>query len=374
MVVLVAVCLVILSIMLFKYIFNPFVIGTLFILVALVVIPIFRSSLLNSESFYLTDIIIITYLSCYFVGVAARAPRINLLIRDRKSLILKLALTLLIFLAPPIVYKFIQYPFSIQGFRLFYVESRFGGLGFFFIAVSSLLIFLILFFLHHRKYLYSILLIPLLVLFGQKTILLNLIIGILFIAEVEFKVKKRVILTIVILGVTGLMMFHYLTSIGAVASPFLYAINYFDYYDNLTYLIKSLYVDNTLDHFYGEIFITDFFKVIPRFLWTGKPEIYSFLLIHEQLYPELLRRGHTPSFFEPIAMPLADFGMMGVAVFAFLRGYISRIIYNAYKVNDKNYILLFIFLFGNNEFCIVLGLILLFASKTKLSTLRENDA
>src|SRR5690606_18219284 len=127
MILLVTICLVLSSIFLFKYIFNPFVIGILFAIVALVVMPLIRNPLMDSDNYYLTDIIILIYLISYFLGIVSKTPKITLYIRDKKATFLIAVLIALLLVLPPILYKFLQYPFSVPGFRQFYEESRFEG-------------------------------------------------------------------------------------------------------------------------------------------------------------------------------------------------------------------------------------------------------
>ncbi len=78
----------------------------------------------------------------------------------------------------------------------------------------------------------------------------------------------------------------------------------FDYYLNFNVFIQNyeLGADG------GKIFLTSFYKWIPRFIWTDKPNVYGFLLIHDKIFYKEMLDNYFPSVFEEYAEPLADFG------------------------------------------------------------------
>ena len=69
----------------------------------------------------------------------------------------------------------------------------------------------------------------------------------------------------------------------------------------------------------GSIFKSEFIRYIPRLLWSEKPELYGSVLIHKILYPTQIAVGYFPSTFEAYTKYLADFGIIGLAVFMFLK-------------------------------------------------------
>ena len=92
-----------------------------------------------------------------------------------------------------------------------------------------------------------------------------------------------------------------------LASTFDYAINFDDFLNRFE-----------LGSTKGQIWISSFLKYIPRYFWSNKPEIYGFLLIHEQLFPAEMAIGYFPSVFEEYAVMLADFGLIkGTALLVF---------------------------------------------------------
>ena len=360
----ITIILCILSVLLFRQILNPFLLNGFMVLVAMVFMPPLREFMLRKDMFSYADWIILLYLLSFFLGTMAKTPKWQLMNSPpRDNRILSVVVILSILILPVVFIKLKEYPFSMTGFREFYFESRFEGYGFFFTAGSYLLLFLILYFVHNRRYMLAIIITPILLLFGQKTILLALVLGLLFILESQKVIRTSTLILLMLTGLASMVALHFALSIGVKVSPLVLAIGYFDYYDNFAYLIRSLYVNESIDHYWGRIFITDFYKVIPRFIWEEKPEIYGQVLLHAKLYPDLMKIGHTPSFFEPIAIPLADFGILGVTIFGLFRGYLSRLLYNAYLRSGQDFTTAYLYLFSSNVFAAVLSVLLIVVDK-----------
>lgn len=114
----------------------------------------------------------------------------------------------------------------------------------------------------------------------------------------------------------------------------------FDYYLNFNFFIENyeLGVDG------GKIFLTSFYKWIPRFIWTDKPTVYGFLLIHDKIFYKEMLENYFPSVFEEYAEPLADFGW-----------YIAWII-----ICFKKVVLIFIFFLKRIKFKFKMILVVLF--------------
>lgn len=87
-------------------------------------------------------------------------------------------------------------------------------------------------------------------------------------------------------------------------------IRYFDYYLN-TSMYYEAYLRGELPLYYGKLFITDFWSLVPRVLYPDKPYVYGFLHVNEYFYPGLAEQTHTPAFGGPVAF-FADFGIVGV--------------------------------------------------------------
>lgn len=87
-------------------------------------------------------------------------------------------------------------------------------------------------------------------------------------------------------------------------------VGYFDYYLN-TSMYYEAYLKGELPLYYGKLFITDFWNLVPRAFYPDKPYVYGFLYVNEYFYPGLAEQTHTPAFGGPVAF-FADFGIVGV--------------------------------------------------------------
>jgi hypothetical protein len=74
------------------------------------------------------------------------------------------------------------------------------------------------------------------------------------------------------------------------------------------------YLNKKIDLYYGRIFISDFWSLVPRSLYPNKPFAYGVVLINEYFFPGAAELTNTPAFGGPIAY-FADFGIIGVILF-----------------------------------------------------------
>ena len=95
---------------------------------------------------------------------------------------------------------------------------------------------------------------------------------------------------------------------------FIEIVSYFDYYINSAMYFES-YFKNEIDLFYGKIWLTDFYKYMPRAIFPDKPFVYGFLYVNEFFYPGQAEKTNTPAFGGPMPA-FADFGFIGVILFA----------------------------------------------------------
>jgi hypothetical protein len=359
MALLVAFTLLLASLLIYKRIFNPFTIGNVMVLLAVVIMPWFRVWFLHTEMYWLTDTIISFYLISFFAGLLIKKPIVAFKEKETSIKVYSLLSVLLIFTLPFFVIKFLSYDFSFVGLRSFYYEARFGGFGFVFLLVSNVLLAGLLYAVFRKHWIVAILIFPMLALFGQKTLLLSAVIGIAFMAEHLFKIKLTYILGGIVMAIVGLIFLHYASAYGNLPSPFELAVLYFDYYDNLSRLSSELFQANHFTFLYGEILSGEAIRYIPRFVWHSKPEIYSHLLIHDQLLPWQLLHGYTPSFLELIAGPLTDFGFVGLLAAGILRGYLYGFFYQNFNQQKSIFVFLLLFLLWFNEIIFVIGLLLM---------------
>ncbi|MFN7488475.1 MAG: hypothetical protein ACK5WV_00265 [Chryseotalea sp.] len=359
MALLVAFSLFIASLLIYKRIFNPFTIGNVMVLLAVVIMPWFRVWFLHTEMYWLTDTIISFYLISFFAGLLIKKPLIALPEKETSKKVYGVIAVLLLVALPFFAIKFLAYDFSFVGLRSFYYEARFGGFGFVFLLVSNLLLAGFLYAVFRKHWLLAIFIFPMLALFGQKTLLLSAVLGIACMAEHLFKIKLSVILGGIATAIVGLIFLHYASAYGNLPSPFELAVLYFDYYDNLSRLATELFQANHFTFLYGEILSGEAIRYIPRFVWHTKPEIYSHLLIHDQLLPWHLIHGYTPSFLELIASPLTDFGFIGLLAAGLLRGYLYGFFYQNFNQQKNVFVFLLLFLLWYNEIILVFGLVLM---------------
>jgi hypothetical protein len=137
--------------------------------------------------------------------------------------------------------------------------------------------------------------------------------------------------------------------------------SYFDYYKNSAQFYEDYY-SGRIDLFYGEIFFSDFWNLLPRSLFPDKPYSYGITLVNEIYWPGAAEETNTPAFGGPVAY-FADFGILGVILFSLFNPF-KFISYLFFWQLVKNYSYETI---KNNS--IVLALFILFCSPVFLMNL-----
>ena len=237
------------------------------------------------------------------------------------------------------------------------------GLGFFYSLSVMLTIILFLIYLNKNKYLLSLLLIPIFLFFGKKQILLDVFIIALIVLELQKKINFiKISFALLFIAFFGGFL-HYLTY--QFDNPFLSVISYFDYYQNLSFLIDKLSETN-FNHYYGEISVSSYLKIIPRFIWEGKPIVYGINLVHQDLLPNEFALGVTPSFFEQIAIPFADFHLFGVIFAGLFNGIIYRFAFDLMHESKYSHISILFYYFSFALPYFIFISITLFLYKTKI--------
>jgi hypothetical protein len=151
-------------------------------------------------------------------------------------------------------------------------------------------------------------------------------------------------------SISAIILFNLSQSLSSV--NLLSIFHYFDFYINSAAYYK-MYFNNQTELFYGKIFLSGFWEVVPRGFFPDKPYVYGRTIINEMMWPGLAERGNTPGFGGPIE-EFADFGVPGVVLLTFFdfSFIISTILlYLLYKYlsmerlrNDSVYIYLFVFM------------------------------
>lgn len=147
-------------------------------------------------------------------------------------------------------------------------------------------------------------------LLGSKDILLSFVVsGLVFLWFRKYKHLRKAIF-----GGIPCAFILMLLNFGSIS--FSEIAQYFDYYINSAMYFEE-YFKGGIDLFYGEIYWSSFWEVIPRFLYPEKPHVYGILLINEHFFPGLAESTHTPAFGGPLSA-FADWGVIGVFLASFI--------------------------------------------------------
>ena len=241
--------------------------------------------------------------------------------------------------------RFLEYPFSFTGFRRFYHESRsFGGIGVYFYLLSMSVPLLVLNAIIKGNFYRAIIYFFFIVFLGKKQIFLTA--GLFIFVYLDLFSKKSMVNLILYMLIFSVFMIILHTLFSTADFPLLILVaNYFDYYINLTHVLNWLENNDFL--FYGRIFFSSFWFLIPRVLYPSKPEQYGATLIHEHIYPSELSIGYTPGIFSTISGPIADLGVWFMILGAFLKGVLVTLLYKYLKHrSDMLLLILYVSIFN----------------------------
>lgn len=204
--------------------------------------------------------------------------------------------------------------------------------AFFLLFLSTSFSLILMYVNGYRKVILSYLLfIPIIWLLGSKGQLLNFTIYALII--LWFK-KYRYINRFFIIflpAIFGLMLLNLgSTSVVEIAEYFN------DGYVNSAKYFEEYFAGN-IELFYGEIWTTQFWELIPRGLYENKPYVYGITLLNEYFFPGMAEQSHTPAFEGPVSI-YADFGFVGLTMSALLNlGLFFKIIAYYFVLKKKNF-------------------------------------
>ena len=77
-------------------------------------------------------------------------------------------------------------------------------------------------------------------------------------------------------------------------------LSYFDFYINSSIYFKEYYSGKFI-LFYGQIYFSDFWSLIPRGLFPDKPYVYGITYVNEYFFPGAAAESNTPAFGGPIS-------------------------------------------------------------------------
>lgn len=204
------------------------------------------------------------------------------------------------------------YQFSRQGAGIWYAFSII------FLGINSVILFIYRIKKIRTLIFFSIMYCYFWYLFGGKAYIIAFFTLVLLASTINFQYRyTKLIFLMAISAVFFVVLFLFFnnglsfTLIGSLDS----ILSYFDHY----YYSSMFYADvlnSNFDFFNGEIFITSFYKYVPRAIFIDKPYVYGSVLLNEIYLPGLAELGHTPEFAGQAAY-YADFGLLGVLLFNF---------------------------------------------------------
>lgn len=138
-------------------------------------------------------------------------------------------------------------------------------------------------------------------------------------------ISKRVgavICSILVIGVFGLQMLQ------GTASSILDTLEYFDYFTNTSMFISDF--GKLFERAWGSAAISDLWSFVPRALYPAKPLVHGTSAIMAVYYPEAAEVGSTPGML-PWTAGYWDFGVIGIAVGAFLTASLGRAAFELFR-------------------------------------------
>lgn len=93
------------------------------------------------------------------------------------------------------------------------------------------------------------------------------------------------------------------------------ALTYFDHFQHSAWYYEAFF-KGEIPLYYGEIFTSNLWGLIPRALYEQKPYIYGITIINEYFWPGMAELTVTPAFGGPVEL-FADFGIFGVIILSF---------------------------------------------------------
>ncbi len=181
-------------------------------------------------------------------------------------------------------------------------------------------------------------------LFGGKAYIISFFALLLLSSTIHFDYRstRKIFISGLYFSVLLILFLFFNNGFSSTISESLDSVfSYFDHY----YFSSQFYEDvfNAKFHFlHGEIFLSNFYKYLPRAIFSEKPYVYGSIILNEIYLPGMAELGHTPEFAGQ-APYYADFGVLGVIIFNLLDfNYLFKTFFYLVILNNaknKNYIL-----------------------------------
>jgi len=149
---------------------------------------------------------------------------------------------------------------------------------------------------------------------GSKGIVLDFFLYFLIILWLTKYKKLKYIYIIMLPLVFGIMLYNFFSSAGS--TDFKEVFSYFDHYVNATMYYEAYYT-NKIDLFYGKVYFSDFWNLVPRGVYPNKPYVFGITHVNEFFFPGAAEETNTPAFGGAVNY-FADFGIIGVILFSFI--------------------------------------------------------
>jgi hypothetical protein len=336
--------LIILSIKKYKFLSNPFVLEVYYSLLFLIIPQMILIFLDLSESYWLSNWVILIYIFSLYLGTLINIKGVKLSEIKRKKSTAVISLFFAVLLILPSLSILLECGLSIEGVRCYYenvVFSKFAG--FYELGKTFLFFSILLFLLEYKKFKWWLIILIFFVVFsGSKFSIFNLVIFFCIYLEIYKKVKIKSILIFSMPFAFLLIVYHFFQSKDAV-NPFIAAISYFDIYDKQSFLLEQ-FASGKHTLYLGEISYSSFYKFIPRLFWEGKPYNYGFAILNYDFLPEFAAVNYMPSF--GLGALYADFGIFSILLGGFIAGFFRKYSYSIFKESGYNNTSLILYYFS----------------------------
>lgn len=319
----------------YKVLFNPFVLSIQIPFLFLIIPQIIFIILLNGEDSILSDSVIIIFIISIYIGCCIRVPLIK--IPDIKNYkLIKLSLyAICLICAVPLIPTLLRYGLSLRGLRQFYEDIVFSPYSSLYsilkIAITCLIIVI---FIHTRRVSKEIILLSVILLFsGSKMAMLNTFIVFAALWEQYRSMNYKKLIIISIFAAIAMVAYHAAQNTNDKVNAAEGALSYFDVYNQQTLALNML-TEGKIDYYHGEIYLSSYYKIIPRLIWTDKPKDFGFALLNYKIYPQYSAEGYMPSF--GLAYTFADFGFISIIISGLLAGFFKNLWYKEFIHNKKN--------------------------------------
>jgi hypothetical protein len=225
----------------------------------------------KAELYIYSDLAVLTYVVFLFLGASINIRGVQL--KEIKHVRIVNAVNWLLFslFLAPILPLFLSFEFSFAGIRAFYEFVVFSKYASFF-ELSKFVLYLIIFYRlvkEKRVTFGTLILIPILFLYGSKMALLDFFFAFLVFLEHFRGISYRKVAYMSGVCAMVLIFYRYYQS-SDDSDLWTTALSYFDQYKNQSFLIEKL-IEGDADYYYGKVYWSSYLKYIPRFLWADKP-------------------------------------------------------------------------------------------------------